>query len=246
MIKRKFGLAALTLCGRCSSALLLGLLVSPLGQAVERLQLATQNWPPYQTLYDGKMSGLAVQRVQCTLRNMGQPYQLHMMRWEKAQLLVETNKMDGFFAGADSAPRAKYAVSSDPLISVQLSWFIAPGVEVDLQRQSAKFEARYGAKFNTSKWLYLKKNGYNVVKKPRDADALLQMLLNRQIDVALEYKQVFEHSMDNLGVLHTYFNRVELNKKGIRAHFSKAFIKINPNFLTVFNKSLATCKGRDS
>ncbi len=225
----------------CAGLILLGL-ASPAVQAVERLQLATQNWPPYQTLDDGKIAGIAVQRVQCTLRNMGQPYQLNMMRWDKAQLLVEASEMDGFFAGANSTSRAKYAVASDPVASLDLSWFIAPGTSLDLQQQSAKFEARYGAKFNTTKWLFLKKNGYNVVKKPRDADALLKMLWHRQIDVALEYEKVFEYSMKKLDIPLDYFQRIKVRKKDLRVHFSKAFLRLNPNFLTVFNKSLASCR----
>jgi len=225
----------------CAGLILLGL-ASPAVQAVERLQLATQNWPPYQTLDDGKIAGIAVQRVQCTLRNMGQPYQLNMMRWDKAQLLVEASEMDGFFAGANSTSRAKYAVPSDPVASLDLSWFIAPGTSLDLQQQSAKFEARYGAKFNTTKWLFLKKNGYNVVKKPRDADALLKMLWHRQIDVALEYEKVFEYSMKKLDIPLDYFQRIKVRKKDLRVHFSKAFLRLNPNFLTVFNKSLASCR----
>ncbi len=150
--------------------------------------------------------------------------------------------MDGFFSGSANAPRAKYAIPSDPLISVELSWFIAPGASLNLAEQSSKFKARYGAKFNTSKWLFLKKNGYNIVKKPRDADALLQMLWRRQIDVALEYGRVFEHSMKKLGIPFDYFQRIGLRKQDLSVHFSKAFLKLNPNFLTVFNQSLALCK----
>ncbi len=74
----------------CAVLIMLGLM-SNASYAIERLQLATQQWPPYQTLNDGKMGGIAVERVQCSLRKMGQPYQLHMMRWDKAQLLVETS-----------------------------------------------------------------------------------------------------------------------------------------------------------
>lgn len=210
-------------------------------QAVERLKLATQEWPPYQTLSNGKMGGVALERVQCVLRLMGQPYELRMMRWDKAQLLVETNVMDGFFSGSANSSRSKYSVPSDPVISEALSWFITPSAALSLEDESSKYQARYGAKFNTSKWLFLKKNGYNVVKKPRDADALLQMLWQREIDVALEYELVFEHSMKKLGVPIDYFRKIPLRKQDLSVHFSKKFLKLNPNFLPVFNRSLARC-----
>lgn len=209
--------------------------------AIERLKLATQHWPPYQTLEDGKMGGVALERVQCTLRRMGQPYELHMMRWDKAQLLVETNKMHGFFAGSKNSARSRYAQASDPVISEALSWFVTPGVKLDMDAEVAKYQARYGAKFNTSKWLFLKKNGYNVVKKPRDADALLQMLWQGDVDVALEYELVFEHSMKTLGIPTDYFRRVPYRRQDLSVHFSKDFLKQNPSFLNGFNRALGRC-----
>ncbi|MEH6651220.1 MAG: transporter substrate-binding domain-containing protein [Motiliproteus sp.] len=209
--------------------------------AVERLKLATQSWPPYQTLVDGKMGGVALERVQCSLRRMNQPYELHMMRWDKAQLLVETQKMDGFFVGSKNTPRSRYSQSSDPVISEALSWFIRPGVELNLDDESSRYQARYGAKFNTSKWLFLKKGGYNVVKKPRDADALLQMLSQGDVDVALEYELVFEHSMKKRGIPVDYFRRVPSQKKELSVHFSKVFLQQNPSFLGAFNQALERC-----
>ncbi|MBY4677077.1 substrate-binding periplasmic protein [Marinobacterium arenosum] len=216
-------------------------LSAPAAQAVERLKLATQHWPPYQTLEEGRMGGVAVERVQCALRRMGQPYELHMMRWDKAQLLVETNQMHGFFAGSANSVRARYAEPSIPVVTLALTWFVAPGVTLDLADESAKYQARYSAKFNTSKWLFLKKNGYNVVKKPRDADALLQMLWQGDVDVALEYEQVFEYSMKKLGIPTDYFRRVADRRRDQNVHFSKEFLKQNPNFLGAFNQALERC-----
>lgn len=247
---RKLRLLA-KVCESCSiqyTAVLLSLLFSLVSSslyAADRLKLATQQWPPYQTLVNGQMGGLAVDRVKCTLAKMGQPYQLHMMRWSKAQLLVETNQMDGFFAGSANAARSKYATASDPIISEELAWYLAPGTHLQLDSQEAKYQARYSAKFNTSKWLYLKKNGYNVVKKPRDVDALLQMLWERQIDVALEYQLVFEHALQKQGIAKDYFQRISVRKNNLSVHFSNDFLKLNPNFLVAFNQSLAFClKGK--
>ncbi|MEH6577999.1 MAG: transporter substrate-binding domain-containing protein [Amphritea sp.] len=216
-------------------------LSSPAALAVEQLKLATQLWPPYQTLEEGKMGGVALERVQCSLRRLGQPYELHMMRWDKAQLLVETNKMHGFFSGSNNSSRSRYSQSSDPVITEALSWFVTPGVRLDFEEESSKYQARYGAKFNTSKWLFLKKNGYNVVKKPRDADALLQMLWQGDVDVALEYELVFEHSMKKLGIPTDYFRRIPYRQQDLSVHFSKEFLKQYPSFLAAFNQALERC-----
>lgn len=209
--------------------------------ALDRLYLATQEWPPYQTVDRGEIGGVAVERVQCTLRQMGQPYEITMMRWDKAQLLVEANKMHGYFSGSRSASRELYSDASDPLISEELSWFISPNVSLDLDDESAKYKARFSAKFNTNKWLNLKEEGYNVVKKPRDSDSLLQMLWQGDIDVALEYRLVFEHSMAQENIPLDYFRRVPYGTQDLMVHFSKDFLRKNPVFLGNFNKALKQC-----
>lgn len=218
------------------------MLVTNQSYAVDRIKLATQLWPPHQTLDNGVMGGLVLERVQCTLRRMQQPYELNMMRWDRAQLLVETNKMHGFFAGSKNSVRARYAVPSEPVITEGLSWFFNPGVNLNANDESSKYKARFGAKFNTSKWLFLKKNGYNVIKKPRDAGALLKMLWQGDIDVALEYELVFEHLMKQSGIPINYFRRVPIKTQDLSVHFSKNFLKENPGFLVDFNQALRRCK----
>ncbi len=215
---------------------------SELVVGAERLQLATQLWPPYQTYDQGKMGGIAVERVQCALQRMQQPYRFTMTSWDKAQLLVESNRMDGFFTGSNNATRNKYAVFSTPVIHEQLTWFISPDVKLNPEDESSKYQARFGAKFNSSKWLYLKKNGYNVVKKPRDADVLLDMLWQGDLDVVLEYNRVFEYAIKKKGIPANYFRKEYRSKKDLGVHFSRQFLKQNPAFLTTFNSALNRCK----
>ena len=224
---------------------LLGLTQGAQG-AIERVVLATQSWPPYQVEQDGKLGGIAIERVQCAFRQMRQPYELRMMRWDKAQLEVQSYQFDdkpvGFFSGSNNSSRSRYAEPSMALISAELAWFLAPGVNLQPATEQAKTKARYGAKFNTSKWLFLKKNGYNVVKKPRSADSLLRMLWQGEVDVALEYTAVFEQSMKQQGIPLDTFTRVPYRTQNLSVHFSKVFLKRYPTFLASFNQALASCK----
>ena len=89
---------------------------------------------------------------------------------------------------------------SDPIVSENLAWFVSPAVRENINDETAKYSLRYGVKYNTNKWLSLKRDGYNVIKKPRDADSLLQMLWQGELDVAFEYELVFEEAMDKAGI----------------------------------------------
>lgn len=210
--------------------------------AVERIKLATQIWTPYQVVDDqGNIGGVAVDRVKCAMGRIGQPYEIHVMRWDKAQLMVETGQMEGFFSGSLSSQRASYAVPSDPVVSDYLAWFVSPDVATKMDDDLSKYALRYSAKFNTNKWLYLKRNDYNVIKKPRDADALLQMLWQGDIDVAYEYELVFEDALKNAGLPLDFFHKVRLKKQDLMMHFAKDFIRENPTFLDKFNNALKSC-----
>lgn len=231
-IKALKGIIGIGLCLVCSTAL-----------AADRVVLATQNWSPYQTVdSEGVIGGVAVDRVKCTFRNMGQPYEIRMMRWDKAQLLVETGKVHGFFSGSANANRASYAQPSDPIVSENLAWFVSPAVRESLDDETAKYSLRYGVKYNTNKWLSLKREGYNVIKKPRDADALLQMLWQGELDVAYEYELVFEEAMQKAGIPQDYFKKIRTKKQDLMVHFSKGFLAQQPSFLKRFNLAMARCQ----
>jgi len=216
----------------------------PTARAQEVLRLATQILPPYQMVVDGQIAGIAVRRVQCALGAIGMPYEIRVMDWSKAQLGTETGDYDGFFAGSANAARARFATPSAPVISEDLAWYMARGTEIDPNDPSDALRARYSAKFATSKWLNLKREGYNVVKKPQDAASLLNMLMMGDIDVALEYELIFEHFMKERGVSGDSFRKIPLRRQNMSVHFSNAYLRANPVFLDRFNTELTDCVAR--
>lgn len=206
------------------------------------IRLATQILPPYQMIENGEMSGIAVDRVRCALDKMSQPYELHMMDWSTAQLMTENGDMDGFFVASQNSARERFAVSSGPVITESLMWYTRPGVSVDPTDPEGRLSARYSAKFASSKWLLLHREGYNTVMKPRDADNLLSMLINGDIDVALEYDLIFEYYIRQRGMDPTNFRAIPFTKVSNSVQFSRTFNAARPTFLPDFNTHLAECK----
>ncbi|WP_310621191.1 hypothetical protein [Flexibacterium corallicola] len=212
-------------------------------QAYGVLRLATQQLPPYQILEGETLGGIAINRIMCVLDKIGMPYEIVVTGWSQAQLGTEMNDYDGFFVGSSNSARARYSVPSAPVVSDTLVWYMRRGTDVDPNNETDALRARYSAKFATTKWLSLKRNGYNVVKKPRDAGALLNMLLAGDIDVALEYELIFEHFMEKRGISSEGFTKISNETKDLSVHFSKKFLKVNPLFLDRFNSELPSCKG---
>ena len=207
-----------------------------------RLLLTTQEWPPYQEYKHDQMQGLALDRVKCTLGKMGQPYQFTMTTWSDAQLRVHSGSQHGFFVATQTAERDDYATLSAPVAQQELKWYFGPGVEPELDELS-KLNLKFSAKFGSNKWFWLKRNGYNVVKQPRDAKVLLKLLKQREIDVALEDNLVFRGELSQAGLPDDFFQSQLLETKPMGIYFSHRFLKQYSGFLSAFNAAVAKCEG---
>jgi polar amino acid transport system substrate-binding protein len=210
-------------------------------QSSQPIRLATQELPPYQMIQGEQMTGIAVRRIKCALEGMVVAYEFHLTTWEKAQLGTETGDYDGFFVGSSNAAREEYSVSSIPVVSESLAWYLPLNSDIDPNDSIDALRARYGAKFATSKWRYLHRNGYNVVMRPRDADSLLNMLLVGDVDVALEYELIFSHFLAKRGLSEAQFKKIPFRRQNMGVHFAKRFVDSNPLFLKRFNDRMQLC-----
>lgn len=215
--------------------------VPALAQTGQPLRLATQNLPPYQLIDGQTMTGLAVERVKCALDAINVPYEFYMTAWSDAQLGTETGRFDGFFVGSANRSRARYAVASAPVISEDLAWYMSLSASLDPNDPEDALSARYSAKFATSKWQFLMRNGYNVVMRPRDAESLLNMLVAGDIDVALEYELIFAHAMAERGLTEEQFLKIPFQRQDMSVHFSQQYIEANPLFLSKFDERMQSC-----
>lgn len=210
-------------------------------QGAQPLRLATQDLPPYQMIKGDKMVGIAVDRIKCVLDGMNIPYEFHLTSWSEAQLGTETGKFDGFFVGSSNSSRARYSVPTEPVVSESLAWYLPFTSDIDPNNAEDKLRARYSAKFATSKWRYLHRNGYNVVMRPRDADSLLNMLLVGDVDVALEYELIFSHFLAERSLNEKQFQKIPFRRQNMGVHLAKRFVDANPLFLNRFNARLTQC-----
>ncbi|WP_253825773.1 transporter substrate-binding domain-containing protein [Vibrio sp. RE86] len=206
-----------------------------------RLLLTTQDWAPYQEYKHGQMQGLALDRVKCALGKMGQPYQLTMTTWSDAQLRVHSGTQHGFFVATQTAERDDYATLSAPIAQQELVWYFGPGVEPKIDELS-KLNLKFSAKFGSNKWFWLKRNGYNVVKQPRDAKVLLRLLKQREIDIALEDKLVFEGELKEAELPDDFFQFQTLDSQPMGVYFSNRFLNKYSGFLAAFNVAVSKCE----
>ncbi|MGF1747909.1 ABC transporter substrate-binding protein [Vibrio cionasavignyae] len=207
-----------------------------------RLMLTTQDWSPYQYYQNAKMQGLAIDAVKCALGSMSQPYQLTMTNWSDAQLRVQNGSQHGFFIASDTQERNEYATLSTPIAEQTINWYFGSGVEPTITELS-KLNLKFSAKFGSNKWFWLKRQGFNVVKQPRDAKVLLTLLKRREIDIVLEDQLVFSKELESAGLANDYFRSKHLETKKMGVYFSNQFLNEYSGFLNSFNSAVKKCKG---
>ena len=211
--------------------------------AVDRIRLTTQLWPPYQIAHpDGTISGVAIDRVRCTLGRMDQPYQIAFMEWSNAQLYVRRGEFDGFFLASRNDARDKYATISNPV--AEQSWvlysFQETGKDI-FASMDYKTNISIAATFGSSMWFWLKENGYQVDKFPKDSRRLVDLLLSRKVRAVLENRIVMEQELARRGIKPDSFSSLEVRRNDLGVYFSKTFLGNNPGFLDRFNRTLTTC-----
>ncbi|GLT17784.1 hypothetical protein GCM10007938_15620 [Vibrio zhanjiangensis] len=208
-----------------------------------RLQLTTQNWPPYQDYIDGEMKGVAIDKVKCALNSMAQPYQITMTAWSDAQLRVQSGLQHGFFVATQTAERDEYATISVPIAQQELRWYFGPGVK-PIINELTKVNLNFSAKFGSSKWFWLKRNGFNVVKQPRDAKVLLKLLKQREIDIVLEDEKVFQQELEAASLPLNFFQSQLKDSTPMGVYFSNHFLNKYAGFLSAFNSAIKKCEGK--
>ncbi|WDE05321.1 transporter substrate-binding domain-containing protein [Thalassomonas viridans] len=211
------------------------------GIGPDRLLLSTQEWPPYQTYSEDQISGLAISRVKCVLRQMEQPYQLTMTNWAKAQLNVQNGVQHGFFITEKTPERDRYAVFSEPMISHHWYWYYSNALTDTSISDINKLKWKVSAKFGSQKWFYLHNNGYDVVKKPRNMKNLLDMLLHNEVDAVLVDELAMQVELKRIGMTANSFRNRRVATKPMGVYFNKQFVSRYPGFLEEFNQAVGSC-----
>ncbi len=217
----------------CTSALALS--------GPDRIQLVTQEWPPYQTYSSDTMAGLSVNRLKCVLRQIEQPYQLTMTNWEDAQLRVQSEQQDGFFVAEQTTLRDKFAVFSSPLIYHQWSWYFSNSLNDINLSSTNKLKWKVAAKFGTNKWFHLHNEGFDVVKKPRNVITLLDMLMHNEVDAVLVDELSMQIALKKKGMAKDSFRTTKMTTKPLGVYFNKNFVLKYPEFLPEFNQAIPSC-----
>ncbi len=172
---------------------------------------------------------------------MSQAYRIQFLPWKRAQALVESGESDGFFLASQNESRDKFAVLSKSLDKQVWSFYLLKSSLLN-NVEEIKVRANTGAKSNTAKQRWLKKNKFKVIIYPSTMTPLIQALIIGRIDAFLEA----DHRMQEYFQLHpeqiNKFKKIKVKKISNGVYLGNKFLDQYPGFMNVFNSHVSTCE----
>lgn len=209
---------------------------------LHKIILTTHNLPPYGSYQDdGSFRGVAVDVVECALHKIQQPFEILVVPWKRAQVMVQKHVAHGFFAGSQNKKRDSYAVMSAIIADQKWVWYLPKDSSLDPFSEDFRKNARVASFVGANMLKWLIDNKYNVAAKPSNSKALIEMLSRGRLDAVLINNYVGAEIINKLE-LHDQFRIVVNKNKPLGVYFDKDFIHKSPGFLDKFNEAVPACR----
>lgn len=226
---------------------LLLLVATDAWSATAPLLLTTHDLPPYSVpVQGGAPGGIAVDTVQCAAHALSIQVNIEFFPWKRAQVMVQNNSADGFFAASQADQRDAFAVLSATIAPQEWRWYLLKTSAMDPRSESFKATAKTSSFQGANMRDWLVENGYTANESPPRNSNLLAMLLNDRVDAILANRLVMEQLLSQSGKGAAVKSFLAQDKP-LGIYFSKVFLATQPpDYLARWNKAINTCTGQKS
>lgn len=145
------------------------------------IRLVTEEYPPFNMTYNGKITGLATELVEATFQKAGISYSLELLPWARAYSMAETTPGTCVYSTTETPERKDKFLWVGPLVSND--WVLmgrAEGGPSVSKLEDAKSHT-IGGYNGDAIAVFLEQQGYKVELSPRD-DLNPAKLANGRID----------------------------------------------------------------
>lgn len=200
------------------------------------LNLATQEWAPYQMKNQGEAQGIAIDAIRCVEKNLGEQIQITFLPWKRAQQATESGEYDGFFAASQSDYRDKFAEFGEPFIPQRWRFYysrdeFANPPLIDQIRQRYLVGVR-----QTSNLAYiLTQEGFRLEKSVDDLPTLIKMLKMKRVQFIAENDQVYAFTND------TWLASIFYRRHDLGVYIGKKYLARHPGFMKKLNQASKKC-----
>ncbi|WP_215426409.1 substrate-binding periplasmic protein [Agarivorans albus] len=226
---------------KCIGWCCLGLLLagSALSQA-DTLRLATHHLPPYQVVNGDALSGSMIDVMQCSLIELGQPYQVDVRPINRAFKELQAGLFDGVFVLNRTAERDQLAIASEPLIVTYRSLFSVQKIDTEVHSPEMK-GLKIGVLHGSAMHRWLSKHEYPNIHTRYDYHILFELLQLERIDAIVAPHEIYAHEQSHGHVTRNIETR-HLSQANLSSYFSAEWLEQRPDFLQRFNAALDVCR----
>ncbi|MGY5451623.1 substrate-binding periplasmic protein [Agarivorans sp. MS3-6] len=206
----------------------------------EPLRMVTHHLPPYQVLEGERLSGSAIDLIQCILTEMGQAYQVDVRPLARAKKEFTDGKFDGVFVLDQVNQTDNFGVASEPLLLTQRNLYTLNSLTLSIDSPEMK-ALQIGVLHGSTLQKWLLKNGYSNIQTRYDYHVLFELLQRGRLGAVFAPTEVYLNEMDH-GHINKELKVKTISEVKIVSFFSFNWLKKHPQFLPKFNAALARCK----
>ncbi|MBW3696843.1 transporter substrate-binding domain-containing protein [Vibrio sp. T187] len=213
----------------------------------QQVVIATHNLSPYGSFPVGSpvkkiatedFTGFAVDRVRCAFKTMEVGVQILVVPWSRAQIMAESDEVDGFFAGSQNKYRDTYASKTDVIAEQKWQWYWLKSNPQNVENFDSMTRIGAFQGSNMSKWL--EDNGYPIYSRPTTTEQLLLQLKNNRIDVFIANNLVAAKLIETHG-MSDMIDSALVKDKPLYLYLTKRSLAKMPQLLPEFNHALKRC-----
>jgi ABC-type amino acid transport substrate-binding protein len=221
--------------------MLSGLLLTGMFLSLEttgRILLDTSSAPPYQIETEGRITGTAVDTLDCVFRAVGLPYEIRVVPWRRARFNVQNGLAEGLFSAMPFAEMDQYATLSAPLALEKWYWFGLS--EQMLYEQSFPLGRRLGGVLGSNQSGWLAERGMALSEEVTSVGQLVSLLETGRIDAFIADIHTVNQYLRDRDPGPLIYSRFE-KYTPLGVYFSNDFLRARPDFLARFNDKMSQC-----
>jgi ABC-type amino acid transport substrate-binding protein len=221
--------------------MLSGLLLTGMFLSLEttgRILLDTSSAPPYQIETEGRITGTAVDTLDCVFRAVGLPSEIRVVPWRRARFNVQNGLAEGLFSAMPFVEMDQYATLSAPLALEKWYWFGLS--EQMLYEQSFPLGRRLGGVLGSNQSGWLAERGMALSEEVTSVGQLVSLLETGRIDAFIADIHTVNQYLRDRDPGPLIYSRFE-KYTPLGVYFSNDFLRARPDFLARFNDKMSQC-----
>jgi hypothetical protein len=190
---------------------------------------------------DGKITGIAIDRLTCTMGKLNQNFSLAIAPLSRARNIIQGSKPAIWLPAKFEGPDDLMAQMAGPAGALEVSWHMRKDNPLDPNSAQFQKEAKITTFSGSQLATWLKENNYNHMVGSADPNRLVYMLMSKEVDAVLSVELKNSVTKSIKKTLRDKIKHIPHKTIETAFRFSKGLIENQPAFVNRFRNTLQSC-----